>query len=242
MKITRAGILALCICAAPQMVHAQVMQWTDKGYVSATVGVQVGSHDLSTNSQFDIYGEQATVTGSQKVKSAGIFDIGGAYRVWGRNVLGGVFFSHASSDSSVALNASIPDPAVFTQLRTVTQNISGAKHSENAIHLDGIWMVPFANKIDIGVFAGPSIFFVRQDTITTLSVSEPGPTVAAPLARVKKTTAGLNGGVDVQYLIYKKWAVGGMARYTWASTRITAGSKKLTVGGLQLGAGVRYRF
>ena len=44
-------------------------------------------------------------------------------------------------------------------------------------------MIPVANKLDVGVFGGPSIFMVGQDTITSLTVTEPGPTVNAPLDR-----------------------------------------------------------
>ena len=36
-------------------------------------------------------------------------------------------------------------------------------------------MMPVANKFDVGFFAGPSIFTVKQDTVTDLTVTEPGP-------------------------------------------------------------------
>ena len=241
-KMTTAGLAALCLCAAPRIASAQTMQWTDKGYVSFNVGVQVGSHDLDTSSSFPLYDETATVTSTQKVKGGGLFDVGGAYRVWGNNLLAGVTVSHTASDTNVSLSASVPDPLVTDRPRTVTGSQSGAEHSETAIHLNAIWMMPVANKLDVGVFAGPTIFMVKQDTITTLSVGEPGPTVDAPLVEVKKTTAGFNLGVDVQYLIHKKWAVGGIARYSWGSASIDGATDKLTVGGFNIGVGGRYRF
>jgi len=237
-----AGILALCVCAAPRAVAAQTMQWTDKGYVSVNAGVQVGSHNLTTSSTFPLYDEQATVATSQKVKSGGFFDIGAAYRVWGNNVLAGVTFSRTSSDATLSLNASIPDPLVTDQPRTVTSSQIGAKHSENVIHLNAIWMMPVANKLDVGVFVGPSIFIVKQDTVTTVDVTEPAPTVSAPLTDASKTTIGFNAGVDLQYLVGKKWGVGGLARYSWGSADIGGATKNLTVGGFQIGAGVRARF
>jgi hypothetical protein len=242
LKMTKAGILALCLCAAPHIASAQTMQWTDKGYVTVNGGVQAGSHNLDTNSTFTQYDEPASVTSTQKVKGAGFFDIGAAYRVWGQNLLAGVSFSHTSSDATVALSASIPDPLITDRARTVTTSQAGAKHAENAVHLAAIWMLPVANKMDVGIFAGPSIFSVKQDTITALTVSEPGPTVNAPLNEVKKTTVGFNAGVDLQYMIAKKWGVGGLARYTWGSANITGATKKLSVGGFQIGAGARLRF
>lgn len=242
MKMTTAGILALCLLAAPQIVSAQTMQWTDKGYVTFNIGAQVGSHDLDTSSTFGLYDETATVSSTQKIKGGTFFEIGGAYRVWGNNLLAGVSFTHTGSDADVALTASIPDPIFFDRPRAVSASQGGAEHSENAIHLNAIWMIPVANKIDVGVFAGPTIFMVKQDTITSLSVTEPGPAVSAPLAEVKKTTAGINFGVDVQYLVRKDVAVGGLARYSWGSADIDGATDKLTVGGFQIGIGARYRF
>lgn len=240
--MTKAGILVLCLGAAPQLASAQTMQWTDKGYVGVNGGVQVGSHNLDTNATFSLYDETATVTSSQTIKGGGFFDIGGGYRVWGKNLLAGVTFVHTSSDTNVSINASIPDPVFFDRPRTVTGSQSGAKHSENVVHLNAIWMIPVANKMDVGVFAGPSVFMVKQDAITTLTVTEPSPTVTAPLTEVKKTTVGFNLGADLQYMVTKKWGVGGVARYSWGSAKITGGTKNLTVGGFEIGAGARLRF
>src|SRR6476659_8665350 len=101
--MTNVGMLALCFCAAPRMVSAQTMQFTDKGFVTVSGGAQVGSHNIDSSSSFPLYDETATITTTQKVKGGGFFDIGGAYRVWGKNLLAGVSFSHTASDSDVAL-------------------------------------------------------------------------------------------------------------------------------------------
>jgi hypothetical protein len=244
LTMMRAGFLTLCLCAFPAIASAQ-MQWTDKGFVTFNGGVQSGSHDLTTSSTFTLYDETASVDSAQQIKGGGFFDIGGAYRVWGRNLLAGVFISHVTSDADVAITGSIPDPVFFDRPRTVNQTVSDAGHSETAIHIDAVWMIPVANKIDLGVFAGPTIFLVKQDAVAGLDandVSEPGPTLNSPVNDVSKTTAGFNLGVDLQYLIGKKWGVGGLARYSWGSTSIVDGSEKLTVGGFQIGAGARVRF
>lgn len=246
MKMTKAGILALCLCAAPRIVSAQTMQWTDKGYISVNGGGQAGSDTLATSSTFTLYDENASVTTSQKVKGGGIFDIGGAYRVWGHNLLAGVSYTHTSSDSTVDLSATLPHPFFFDQPRTVTSSQSGAKHSEDTVHIAAIWMIPVANKLDIGIFGGPSIFNVKQDTVTNVTVTETAdltkPAVSAPLTRVSKTGAGGNFGVDVQYMVAKKWGVGGLMRFAIGSVEIPGATDKLKVGGFQVGAGGRFRF
>ena len=242
MKITKAGILALCVCATPQIASAQTMQWTDKGYASINVGAQAGSHDLSESGSFSIYDETATFSSTAKVKGGALFDIGGAYRIWGKNLLGGVTFSHVGSKSDGSLTGSVPDPVIHDRPRSVVKAFSGLKHSENAVHLDAIWMIPVANKMDVGISAGPTIFSVKQDTIPSLTVTEPGPTVTTTVVSASKTTVGFNVGADLQYMLRKKYGVGGFMRYSIGSVSLPGATKKLTVGGFQIGVGGRYRF
>jgi hypothetical protein len=240
---TKTAWAALLLCAVAAPAAAQQLQWTDKAFANANVGVQVGSHDLTSTETFTLYDEGATVTSSQKVKSGGLFDVGFGYKVW-QNVAVGATYSWTASKSDVSINASLPDPIFFDRPRSVSASASGAKHSENALHFDATWMMPVTDKIDVGISAGPSIFFVKQDLVSALNVTEPGPTVGTPtFTSAKKTTGGFNAGVDVTYLLgtTKKWGVGGTARFTWASAKL-AGADKVTLGGLQLGAGVRRRF
>jgi hypothetical protein len=242
LKITKAAILALCVCAAPQIAAAQTMQWTDKGYVSVNGGAQAGSHDLSESGSFPLYDETATFSSTAKVKGGGMFDIGGAYRVWGNNVLAGVTFTHVSSKSDGSLTGSVPDPVITDRPRAVASTFAGLRHSENAVHIDAIYMLPIANKMDLGISAGPTIFSVKQDTIPALTVTEPGPAVTTAAVSSSKTTVGFNAGVDFQYMLRKKYGVGAVARYAVGSVSLPGASKKLTVGGFQIGVGGRYRF
>ena len=246
MKMTKAGILALCVCAVPHVASAQTMQFTDKGFISVGGGAQTGSHTLETSSTFTLYDENASVATSQKISGGGFFEIGGAYRVWGNNLLAGVTYTHTSSKSDVALTASLPHPNFFDQPRTVTSTQSGAKHAENGIHLSAFYMIPVANKLDIAIFGGPSFFRVNQDTVTTVSVTETAdltkPTVTAPLTKVSKSATGGHIGADVQYMVTKRFGVGGTMRYTGASVAIPDATKKLGVGGFQISGGARVRF
>ena len=243
MKMLKAGVLALCLCAVSVPARAQQMQWTDQGFVSINGGAQVGSHDLSSTQSFPLFDETATLTSSQKIKSGGLFDISAGYRVW-QNIAVSVGYTHASSKADLGVNGSIPDPVFFDQPHTFTSTLPGAKHSENVINLDAVWMMPVTDKVDVGISAGPSIFAVKQDVVNDISESNQTPS----LSSVKKTTAGINIGVDVTYLLGKmpvlgkNWGVGGLARYTWGSAKLGNSSDKLTVGGFQIGAGARLRF
>jgi hypothetical protein len=238
----RIGTLALCLLAVPAVSGAQTMQWTHKGFITVNGGGQFGSHDLTTSSTFDLYGETATISSAQTVKSGGMFDAGGAYRVYGKNLLAGVSISHVASTNAVAITGSIPDPVFFGHLRNVSATQGGAKHSETGVHLDAIYMIPVANKIDVAVFGGPSIYWVSQDTVGSVTVTEPTPTLTASMQNVSKTEGGFNLGGEVQYVVHKNIAVGVLGRYAWADATIEGADKKLTLGGFQLGAGIRVLF
>jgi len=247
-KTTSPALLVFSLLAIPHATSAQTVPFADKGFVSVNGGGQFASHTVDVSSSIDIYGETATASASSKIKSGGLFDIGGAYRVWGQNLLAGVFYSHTGSKSDATLNASVPDPAIFGQFRNVSTSLGDLKHSENAVHLDAIWMLSLTEEFDLGLFAGPSIFFVKQDAVGGLGVTEPAPTVTASIHSVSKTTGGLNLGADGQYLLKNvhlgkgKFGVGATARYTWGSAKLTGSDKKMTLGGFQLAGGVRYRF
>jgi len=243
LNMLKAGVLALCLCAVTVPASAQQMQWTDRGFVSINGGGQVGSHDLASTQSFPLFDETALVTSSQSVGSGGLFDISGGYRVW-ENLAVSLGYTHTSSKSDMNVSASIPDPVFFDQPHLVTTSLSGAKHSENVVNIDAVWMLPVTDKIDVGFSLGPSIFSVKQDVAANLSESNSTPTLVSE----SKTTAGINIGLDVTYLLGKfpglgnNWGVGAFTRYTWGSAKFGNSSDKLTVGGFQIGAGARFRF
>jgi hypothetical protein len=242
LKTMKAGLLCLAMCAAVAPNAQAQMTWTDQIFVNVSGGYQAGSHTLTTNTPFDLYDEQGTVTSSQKVSGGGLFDVSAGYKVW-RNLAAGIGYSHTGGSSDANVTALVPDPLVFNQLRTVTASATDLKHSENVIHLTATWMVPVTDKIDVGVSAGPSIFSVKQDLPSAVTVAEPGPTVSTvTIDNVSKTSVGINLGVDVTYLVRKGMGVGGLARYTRASSDLKGASENLAVGGFQIGGGLRLRF
>jgi len=238
----KSGLFCLAMCAFVAPAAQAQMTWTDKGFLNVTGGIQTGSHTLATDSTFTLYREPATVVTTQDVNGGGFFDLSAGYKVW-RNVALGVAYSWTSSKADGVVSASIPDPRFFDQPRAVTASAPDLNHTEGAIHIMGVYMVPVTDKIDVALSAGPTIFQVKQDLPGALTVTEPGPSVTgAAVTEVNKTTVGLNLGVDVTYLITKKIGVGGLARYTRGSADLDGATEKLTVGGFQVGGGVRVRF
>ena len=244
MNVTRihAGLLAACLCAAAAPASAQQAPFTEKGYAAVSGGFQAGSHDLSGTTTTTIYDESTTITSQQKVKSAPFFDIGGGYKIT-KTLAVGASYNWASSKSDATVSGKIPDPLFFDHPRDFTSTLPDAKHTENVINLNVAWIDSLTNKFSVTVAAGPSIFMVKQDLISpTVTVSENPFAVQTTTTSESKTTAGINIGVDVTYLIGPKWGVGGLARYTWGSVTLPNTTKKLTVGGFQIGGGARLLF
>src|SRR5690242_8473684 len=217
---TKTALAAFLLCAVAAPASAQQLQWTDKAFVTANVGGQVGSHNLNSTTTFTLYDEPATVLSTGKTGGGPFFDLGFGYKVW-HNVAAGAVYSWMSDKTDLAVAASIPDPIFFDRPRAVTASAPGAKHTENALHLNATYVMPVTDKIDVGISGGPSIYFVKQDLVSALTVTEPGPTVQTPtFNRASKTTGGFNLGVDVTYLVGPNWGVGGIARYSWASVKL----------------------
>jgi len=240
--LKKAAVLCLVFCAlAAPRAHAQ-MKWTDKGFANINIGGQSGSHDVTTTTTFTVYDEDAHVTTAQKTGGGFLFDINGGYKVWS-NLVVAVGYTFMSDSTDGTVTASIPDPAVFDKPRTVNTTADNLKHTENAINFMGVWMVPVTDKVDVGISFGPTIFMVKQELPDTLTFTEPGPAVTGLTKKdVNKTSAGINLGVDVTYLLTKKMGVGGILRYTHGSVDLDGSSDSLTVGGFQIGIGGRYRF
>lgn len=235
--------LALCALVAPAA-EAQ-MTWTDQGFVNVNVGVQGGSRSLDTSTEFTIYDETGSLTTTQDVGGGAFFDVSGGYKVW-RNLAVGVGFSRVSSEADVTVQASVPDPVVFDRPRSASASVSGAQYSEVAVHLSGTWMMPVTDKVDVGFAFGPTIFLVSQDlpsALTAGDIGEPGPTIRqVSLTSVDNTTVGVHFGLDATYLVTPRIGAGVLIRYSVGSADLDGATDSLTVGGFQIGGGVRVRF
>jgi hypothetical protein len=218
------------------------MTWTDRGFANINLGVQGGSSDLATTSGFELYGEQGSLATTQEVGGGGLFDFSVGYKVW-RNLAVGIGYSRTGSDADVAIAASVPDPNFFDRPRPVSSVSEGAEHSQNAIHIQGTWIMPVTDTMDVGFSFGPTIFNVSQDIPSAVTVNEPGPTLASTsLTREKETTVGINLGVDVNYFFNPRFGAGVLARYTFGSVDFDGADDSVGVGGFQIGGGLRVRF
>jgi hypothetical protein len=242
LKMIKAGCLSFALCALAAAPAAAQMAWTDRAFANVNFGLQEQSRTIETSSTFSLYGEDGSLSTSQPIDGGALFDLGGGYKVW-KNLAVGLGYSRMVSDGDIAISASVPDPNFFEHPRPLTGVSSGAEHSEHAIHLQGTWVMPVTDKIDVGFSFGPTIFMVGQDVVTAISVTEPAPSLSSTtVTREDHTSVGINLGVDVNYFVRPNIGAGILVRYAYGSVDLDSVGESLAVGGFQLGFGLRYRF
>ena len=238
---------ALTFASVPQA--AAQMQWTDKVFLYVNFGVQVGSQDVEMASEFTVYDEPATLTGTMSLGSEPIFaDFGGGYRV-GRNLAVALGYVNYNTESDVSVVARIPHPIIFDNFRTVTVNAPGVGHMSQMLNFSAVWMMPYTDQIDFAFYAGPSIIFAQQDVVTGVTIApEPGPDYSNPqvssveVTEQSKTSFGIHFGADMAYMVNKRYGVGGGIRYVWGSADFDGLADSVTLGGFQIVGGLRVRF
>jgi hypothetical protein len=223
------------------------MQWEGKGFATIGFGIQGNSRDFTTRSEPIINDEPALITSAQNVGSGLLFEISGGYRVW-RNLIVGLGYSHFGDSSASTVTAAIPHPLVSDTPRNASASVGDLGHSENGFHFTATWMIPVTDKIEVGVFGGPSVFSVGQDLVSDVGYTESADftsvTLNDPVITEENVTAvGVNIGAEVTYLLRPRYGITGFMRYAGATADFDGvDGGDLKVGGFHIGFGFRYRF
>jgi hypothetical protein len=244
------AVTAALLWLAPAA-HAQVgmVDWEHTGFVSVFGGFQGGTRDLTDTRAVTIYEEGGSITATQRFGGGGLLWVGGGVKVW-QSFLVGVALSRTSDTYNTNLTALVPHPLFFNQPRTAEAQAGGLKHGETAVHVQAIWMIPIADRLDLGVSIGPSFVNVTHSFVTDLGIEEVGfPFTQANIGRVvtsevSDSAIGVNVGADVTYTVMRQFGVTGALRYVRATARMgVAGQvQDVDAGGFQLGIGGRFTF
>ena len=218
--------------------------------VSINGGGQAGSTDVTRQSAFSLYEEEARFESSQTASTGAIFDIGAVYRV-GANWGLGLAYTRSDGDDDAAMSAAIPHPLFFGQPRTVNASVAGLNTRENAVHLQAVLFVPFVERVDFMFAAGPSFYNVEQGFVRGFSFSEVPPAFntvtidAIDVVQLRQNGVGFNISGDATYAITDAIGAGLTLRYTRATVGFDfpdGTTVDLSPGGFQVAAGVRLRF
>jgi len=222
-------------------------------YAGLNFGVQTGSQSLATNSVYDLYGEQGTLTFATEAGGGAMFDLAAGYKVY-RQFSVGIGYSRVSSDSDGTVAGTAPHPLFFNRPRSFSDVVSGLDRTEQAVHISFGYTRPVNDKIDVMVYGGPSKFRLAQDIVGSVTAAESGPpftqVVIQPVQQEQKeSTWGGHIGADLTYKFTDLIGAGGFLRWAGGSTDIEVlGASNLRqevktdVGGFQAGFGVRVRY
>lgn len=180
--------------------------WDGRGFIEVGGGGQGGSHLLTDTSRFTIYDEEASIAVSQTYGGGPLFHLGGGAKVW-QNVAIGVTYSRFSESMETAVLARVPNPLFANRLREAELRQGDLKHTENAVHLSAIYMVPLREDITLGLSLGPSFTGVSHEFARDVRVAEAGGAPAfdtvsisdVSFVRSSKTKANFNVGANLAY-------------------------------------------
>ena len=219
---------------------------------------QVGSRQDETEISFRTYGEQSQLLARERFRGGAHVDAGGALRVW-RGLLLGASYTQMSRAGSATVTGTVPHPLDFGQERTVPEQVVGLPYQERGTHAYLGWRLALRDGLDLDLLAGGTYFSLRQGVVAHLTPVE---VVGPPFSEVglqvdtgehTRNGAGFNAGFDLTYMLtpatrIPQVGIGLFARFTSGSVFIPATPatadtwRRVSVGGVQSGVGLRFRF
>ena len=212
---------------------------------------QRGVRTFADQFSYRAYGEDAKFTASHAIAASPIADVGGSLRLW-RNLMVGGGYAESKTSDITTVTGSVPHPINRNNPRLIESQSLQSTHRVQVAHVFGAWRFPVLDKLDIAAFGGASFFNLTQGVVTNVTAVEAG---GPPFSAVKidqlqrgqhrRNAVGGHVGVDVTYMATRFVGVGFLARYTNGIVEFPAakaGTLSLSVGGLEVGGGIRIRF
>ena len=162
----------------------------------------------------------------------------------------GFAFGYHKRNREATIDAQIPHPYFYDTLRPASFTTAPLESREATFNFPAIFMPPAFGPIKILVFAGPSIFRLKQTQVTNILVNEEFPYDTVTIKSVttqdqKGTFWGYHAGADVAVFFTRSVGVGGGIRYSHGNIKQfeqDTGTTSGVAGGVSAVAGVRFRF
>ncbi len=235
--VTAATCVLLSSVAAAPTARAQQAA----GFVSVNAAIQEGSQRLAVAVPVEIFDGAGTLTVDDGVIGGSMFDVSAGVR--GRRFAFGAGYSRSRTHDAHDFTASTVSagPGSFTRSANgITPNL---EHSERVLYLFAAATRQVTNRFDVMASAGPAFLQVTQDVPTDVTLSPIfGEVQHVSAAPVDDSALGVRIALDLNYMFRPRIGIGVLAGFTWGSVNLPNSTKAMTLGGVQLGAGVRARF
>jgi hypothetical protein len=240
-----AGCILLAICAVPAM--AQVPH--PRGFVTLSAAAQAGAAEMTDRFELQTNVEAGNIEAGYPARTAMLLDGSAGFRLW-RQAGVSVAISRSTVSGRATVTANIPHPFFDDQDRQVEGEATGLSRTESSAHLQLFYELPTAGRWRVRLFAGPSYVNLEQDLVRDVTVNETYPYDTATFqravtGRAKDSGIGFNTGADISWMFARRVGAGVLVRYTRASLDLNAPDSRSVSsdgGGLQAGAGLRFRF
>jgi hypothetical protein len=249
-RVPEPGIVGLPSQAAPPVSMTKaVTPEPPRFYVGVSAGWQFGVPDFSDHVDFTLYQAAGSFDARYANGSGNAFEATVGVRLAPQLVLAFALWRSTGS-STVSATASVPHPLNYNQPRTATASGLPVNREENDGHLQLTYVAPLSPRIELAVFGGPSVFYLRQDLINAFTYRDVYPYDTVAIEGYETTTKskaviGINIGADLTVMVWRFAGVGVGVRYARSSMNLPSageGSIPVDVGGTQVSAGVRLRF
>ena len=222
-------------------------QWN--GFINLNGSVQTDDRVVTHSLEADLYDETAVYEATMTSPGGTVLDAWAGVRVWG-NLGVGLGGTVLNARGTTVISGSVPSPLFKNRPRSAAIERAGLNHQQIGVHLPLVYMLPVSERVHVSVSAGPSWFQLRHDALATVTRGdEVAPYTAVSLtdfttAVEKGTGIGYNAALDVTYLLTRFFGAGLFLRYTGGSVEMPFpdGPQSVEVGGMQAGAGLRFRF
>jgi hypothetical protein len=218
-----------------------------RGFISANGIYQATATTFTDHFEFQEFVETGTIESSFEAKPAIGLEGSFGVRVFGNIGLGGGVSTYAPKEGGTVV-ARIPHPLQFNQHREVTAD-AGLSRKETAIHGSILYFMPVGDKVLAVIGAGPTYFQAEQSFVNRVLYDQQYPFDEVTVRGIdtdneSASGLGFNASLDVSWRFSKSFGAGGIIRYATASLPFTPGDRerKVNVGGLQAGLGLRVIF
>ena len=243
-------LLTIAVCAAPGA-EAQLREPEQRFFISIDGGFQGGSQQVQNQAVSpDVFGEdQITATDHDIDRTAAVGRANVVATLWGNLGVGlGYTVSFEAGDGAVTVM--VPHPIFTNRPRTASSDLTNLRHRADMFHFQAVYIVPLDDRAQLQIFGGPSVMTVEQAVVTGATAGpEVPPFTTVTLDSVQRqkltnTGLGFNVGMDFAYMFGDTYGAGVFVQYAGGSLNFESrgGPSEVTVGGIQFGGGLRFRF